>query len=435
MANPNAHEAGQPAQIPNPGIAVSMVAENNLKLCSYFLHFQDRTSRTVAAAGNDRDAVRALKDYKLWEETHEDVEAPEINPRDWPRTIEAIEEWLRGHLGVTKIPLAYVVREEIEVLPEADDPEANYTSKQDHLIARAPIQTAAGAKTATYLSDNSRVWELISDLTRDKDCWSYVRPAQRNRDGRAAFQGLKGHYLGMNNVDNMSSIALRKLLSTSYTGEHRRWNFEKYCKVHIDQHSILEGLVEHGYAGIDARSKVHYLCEGIKTNKLEVVKTRILSDATLRSDFEACVNLFQDFIKQSPSEERESNIAAMKTGYNKTGGGGGDAKPDMSVEDRYYTKAEYDKLSPAKKLGLKRERDARGHKTKSKPNKKLDLSEASIKALATAAVSAVQAGQEDQSDGSEPEEDQEIPMDFRDKKQKLSSNRTNSALKRNGKRK
>ena len=34
----------------------------------------------------------------------------------------------------------------------------------------------------------------------------------------------------------------------------------------------------------------------------------------------------------------------------------------MSIADRYYTKAEYDKLSNPEKLGLKRKRSTRGHK-------------------------------------------------------------------------
>ena len=130
----------------------------------------------------------------------------------------------------------------------------------------------AGVDDPTYLSDNGCVWELLSDLTRDKDCWSYVRLAQQNRDGRAAFFSLKNHYLGASNVDNMSTQALRKLLGTSYTGERRRWNFEKYCKVHVDQHSILEGLVEHGYVGIDDRLKVCNLLDGIKMTKLDTMK-------------------------------------------------------------------------------------------------------------------------------------------------------------------
>ena len=102
---------------------------------------------------------------------------------------------------------------------------------QDKLIACAPIRVGnAGnaAYKADYLADRSKVWELISDLTRDQDCWSYVQLAQSNRDERLAFLGLKNHYLGENNVDNMSSRTEAKLKDTSYSGEKRRWNFEKY---------------------------------------------------------------------------------------------------------------------------------------------------------------------------------------------------------------
>ncbi len=418
-------DADAPA-VPNPGIPVSLVAENNLKLCCFYLRYKERTSRPVAAGDIERATVRALKDHKQWEEEMKEVTAPEINPRDWPKTIEAIVEWLRGCLGVTKIPLAYVIRDNVNVPAHASDPVGNYNNKRDELIARAPIRNAADdGYVATYLADRTRVWELISEITRDHDCWTFVRPAQRTRDGRLAFLGLKGHYLGVNMVDIMSSLAEKKLRTTIYTGERRRWNFEKYVKIHVDQHVILEGLVEHGYAGIDPRSKVRYLVDGIKTTKLDTIKSQILATPALRSDFDASVNLFQDFIKQVPSNKKEISIAAVGTDR---GGehGSGQVKPDMSVEDRYYKRSEYAKLSMAKKLGLKRKREARGHRSDNgKKKKKMELSEASIKALATAMSKQVQF--EDDSD-SEATDDDPPP-----KKPRSESNRTNRALQRKGK--
>ena len=85
--------------------------------------------------------------------------------------------------------------------------------------------------------------------------------------------GLKNHYLGENNVNNISSRAEPKLKDTSYSGEKRRWNFEKYIKTHVKQHAILTGLVEHRYSGIDDWSKVRHLMAGIKTKVLDLVKT------------------------------------------------------------------------------------------------------------------------------------------------------------------
>jgi hypothetical protein len=86
-----------------------------------------------------------------------------------------------------------------------------------------------------------------------------------------AYCGLRGHYLGVKNVDNMSTMAETKLTTTLYHGEKRRWDFEHSAKVHTDQHAILQGLVEHGYAGIDERSKVRHLVAGIKTNMMDPV--------------------------------------------------------------------------------------------------------------------------------------------------------------------
>ncbi len=73
----------------------------------------------------------------------------------------------------------------------------------------------------------------------------------------------------------------------------------------MDQHHILDGLKEHGYSGIDTQSKVCYLLDGIRTNAFEAVKAQILSNTTLWSDYDVCVSLYKDFIKQ---KDANSNV-------------------------------------------------------------------------------------------------------------------------------
>ena len=94
----------------------------------------------------------------------------------------------------------------------------------------------------------------------------------------------------------MSTLAEDKLASMMHDREKHHWNFEKYVKIHIDWHAILAGLVEHGYSSIDERSKVCHLMNGIKTRDLDPVKTQIWLDAMLHNDFDACINLFKDYI-------------------------------------------------------------------------------------------------------------------------------------------
>ena len=110
---------------------------------------------------------------------------------------------------------------------------------------------------------------------------------------------LKTYYLGAHYVDQMANAAETKLANTFYTGEKRNFTFEKYVQIHVEQHTILEGLIEQGYTGIDPRSKVRYLMNGIKTSALDSVKTQILTEDDLRSNFDKCVSLYSDFIKAS----------------------------------------------------------------------------------------------------------------------------------------
>lgn len=99
----------------------------------------------------------------------------------------------------------------------------------------------------------------------------------------------------------MSLLAEKTLATTTYSGEKRCWTFKQCVNIHINQHTILEGLVQYKYSGIDAYSKARHLVDEIKTATLDTVKTGILSGAALCSNFDTCVSLFQAFIKQSAS--------------------------------------------------------------------------------------------------------------------------------------
>ena len=430
IANP---VAGGP-DIPNPGIPVPLQACNNLKLMCYFLRFKKRTSRTITAATITIPTVRSLLAYREWEKEHEDPLAPELTFKNWSRTIETLIDYLSQCLGTTKIPLAYVIRDEPVVSPEATDPETNYTTVQEQLIARAPhhnvnVPPVPIVYEQEYRDDNAAVFDKLAALTRDKDCWTYVQKAAKSRDGRKAFLALKDHYLGKNNVDNQATIAEGKLRDTTYNGEQRRWNFERYVRVHVDQHAILEGLTEYGYAGIDPRSKVRYLLDGVKTNEYQHVKVQIMADSNLRSNFEGCVNLFQDFIKQQ-KPQREANISAVTiTRPGKRSSEWDDTKPDMTVEDRYYTGEEYTNMSLAQKKGLDIKRSKRGHKRGRKDSKNPHSPKPKQQALNKRDIKAVKRLVEKEKQKDKKKEAEVVDSDSDDSDDaNTKNNRTNKAL-------
>jgi len=339
---------------PNPGKAVSLRAENNLKLARYYLRHQKRISEwPVPLADITLDNVRSLKGLRDIEVNYElpDDKAPSINNRNWPKTLEAITKYLKSIQGIKGTPLAYVIRTEREVAN--DDPEWTHNER---MIMRAPhfkIENPT-KETDVFKMDNESVWKEISDITREHKCWTYVKPFQRKHDGRGAYRALWDHYLGPSNVDHLAAAAELKLETAKYTGKKKRYNFESYVRLHKDQHQILSDLTQHGYSGIDERSKVRHLMAGIRVSALDTVKSRILSDAKLCSNFDQSVTLYQDFIKQMKVTEPIMNISKVQIDSKKRG--------TKEVQDRYYTPQEYAKLTKDQKMKLKGLRDARGSK-------------------------------------------------------------------------
>ena len=159
-----------------------------------------------------------------------------------------------------------------------------------------------------------------------------------------------------------------------------------------------------------------------------------MANAQYRLDFSACVNLFKTFLEQMENKAGTPNlqVAAIHQGSN-------DHDANLSMEDRYYNKSEYDQLTGAQKKGLKLKREKRGHKpgrkdspsTKggkgggNKGKSKLQLSKRDISAIATAVAAVQQDGDAESSE----ESDEEIPIKLpASKKAKPSSNRNNRAL-------
>jgi hypothetical protein len=108
---------------PNVGLQVSLCAENNLKLCVYFLKHMERVQCVHIAASITLEVVRGYCEQQQYEEKFKKtVVEPEINDKDWPQTMESIWEYLAAQYGEKGSTLDYVIRQEVEVRPHASDP-------------------------------------------------------------------------------------------------------------------------------------------------------------------------------------------------------------------------------------------------------------------------------------------------------------------------
>jgi hypothetical protein len=77
----------------NNGIPVYIRAMANLKLCVYYLKHMERVQRQPIANAINLVLVRSYRDQQRHEVGFKKTEeAPEINDKDWPRTLENIKE-------------------------------------------------------------------------------------------------------------------------------------------------------------------------------------------------------------------------------------------------------------------------------------------------------------------------------------------------------
>ena len=95
----------------------------------------------------------------------------------------------------------------------------------EQMIDAAPhtITEANGTitKHPTFVTDNKMLFDKLAELTREHECWTYIKPHARARNRRAAYMAFKNHYLGPNNIGNMAATTEHKLINATYRGEGR----------------------------------------------------------------------------------------------------------------------------------------------------------------------------------------------------------------------
>jgi hypothetical protein len=172
----------------------------------------------------------------------------------------------------------------------------------------------SGPFTDEYLCDRGKVFDIITLMFASlPGALTIIKPYKKSRDGRGAFRALYNHLLGPNNVDNMAGTAEKALANLVYQGQSTRYGIEQHIINHKAAHVQLESLMDHGYIGIDERSRVRFLMDSIKTTKLDAPKAQIMASPELRTNFDACATLFKDFVSQANMNDHsnERQVSAL----------------------------------------------------------------------------------------------------------------------------
>ena len=292
--------------------------------------------------------------------------------KNWAKGFEQLEHWIGLHVDdATGMPLAFAVR--VGKADASPYESSNYQSLSEEYEKRCRMVDRKGNELEWAGTVKAKVWNILYGIFKDHTAYQYMRPFKKSKDGPAAFFAARQHFLGANNVNNAATALEAEFDSLSYTGENRRWNFEKFVNKHVELYNTAQDLVPYGYSGIDSASRVRKVLNGIKTDTLDSVKNLIMSDQVLASDFDRSMNLFKDFLAQKKSLHQPgnntANIAAASAPHGGNGrrfrnkpsrGSNGSTRNNkrkanvsaVDVQDRYYTEDEYSSLSPEQKKAL-----------------------------------------------------------------------------------
>jgi hypothetical protein len=159
-------------QVRNPGMSVSTMAQSNLKLATFWImHRLERVQRLMAPSDVTHAAIDTFTRQQKTEDTYEaPTEPPKINERNWAKTMEAMDEWLRLIPGERRLPFAYVFGKDIS-LPEDEDLSESYPSITDEMVRHAQIGTTNPDGTITYhltfRINNSLCFDKLALWARD----------------------------------------------------------------------------------------------------------------------------------------------------------------------------------------------------------------------------------------------------------------------------
>lgn len=314
---------------------------------------------------------RALRTQLAYKET---TDVPDCSnyPRNWVEAFDSLFEYYNTIIGESdKIPLVYLLRNDEFVPLHADDPETNYSSKYSQMCKRMPMNDTLPSgdvvRTKFYDEDNRKLWEKLSLIFKGSVHFTHLKPFQKERDGRGAYQALRSQYLGPKVTRSMAKDADDEINKLRYVGEKRRYNFDTYVNAHKRIHNVYDDLKATGHhEGISEETKVRKLMAGINNRHLEAIKGQVCTSDELGENFEKCVGAFKTYIAQSKhlftgdDKDRSVGIGAVNTNKKRHNDQVNWDTSDVEVELRHYSPEEYKRLTGPQKLKLKRHRQG-GH--------------------------------------------------------------------------
>jgi len=262
-----------------PGANISAIAVQRLIISTFAASYYNSIGRTMTPHNmHYRNVLSTFKiEYEAYTElkSQDEPDIPKINDRDGDRKIirwAPIFVDIMSRTYGTRGPLSYVLRDEVEVGPEVDDPlgtdpatgqinsyYGNSGSLHEELISRLPHNGPI------YRNDNGTIFIKIEEAVRGTSVESTIKSFSRSKDGRGAYYALIANHAGETKYRSISKKRMNLLQNIKWNG--RNYPFESHVSNHRQAFDDLKECSKHVTVQVPAEAqRVEYLIDSIVCN-------------------------------------------------------------------------------------------------------------------------------------------------------------------------
>jgi len=371
VPDPNPVAAAAGATIPTPPFVFGAKSQKRLLVACDLVRYYQTVGRPLTAANMQWNTViknfeiqwKAIKDKK----DEDEPELPKIS-RALPivKWTEAFRDYLQRCIGVRMISLAYVIREEETPPAAAPALEPGQPHSQEHGSVESELVARASHTHALFRDDSATVYYKLEEATRSTQYAASIKPFQRNKDGRGAWNAIVSQFAG---TDKWEAEIKRQeqLLHTRVWKGQSNFSLEAFISQHRNAFVSLQACAEHvQYQLPNEHSRVGFLLEGIQCSDaglqaaMASVKTDNAPDG-LRNNFEATAAHLLPYDpvakkRQASGKRGAAQISGLDTDKDGTTGSATTHKAGIGktgVHLRYHKTEEYHKLTKEQKDELR----------------------------------------------------------------------------------
>ena len=305
----------------------------------------------------DRALVRDAIRKSLKSQTPTTAEAASPGPlkseKMWKEWEEKFVNYLRTHLGVNGVPLAYVIRED-----EDPDHDGTFPDFISQTIACAPLQGE------TFDADKLAVFNMVVSFTTGQPSGDWIKDTYKYSCGRRSIIALRNHFAGEGNATRQMAEADRLFASLHYKSE-RAMPFETF----LTQCQKMYNIREKEGDPMNDGAKVRFLFQKVQhkdlqgaINALKAQQTAgtIITYTMAANHLAVAVSELPEYIAKNRNVSTITTTNDEKTSIYDASG---------SIITGHYpnwkslSKADKSKvIAERKRLGISKGRNDRGHK-------------------------------------------------------------------------